>query len=59
MYYLQGIDLLATTPSDLAMSLKTETINVEIRNRMKTEHVTVAKDRQQISEYSVHVQTLF
>ena len=46
----QGIDLLATTPSDLAMSLKTETINVEIRNRMVTEHIDIAKGRQQISK---------
>ncbi|KAL5264461.1 hypothetical protein ACHWQZ_G005527 [Mnemiopsis leidyi] len=47
---LQGIDLLATTPSDLAMSLKTETINVEVKNRMVTERITVARDREQIIE---------
>ena len=50
-HLLQGIDLLATTPSDLAMSLKTETINVEVKNRMVTERITVARDREQISEY--------
>ena len=47
----QGIDLLATTPSDLAMSLKTETINVEVKNRMVTERITVARDREQISKF--------
>ena len=55
---MKGIDLLAITPTGLALSLKTETINVDVKNKMVTDYVTVAKERQQISELFCFIKVL-